>query len=165
MRIGIDPLSLVDRLAAWWLNWRTERAFKGTPYWEETKLARLEAEANGTMHAILESPAVVIMAQEAAALLDATNAENFFTFDMWPRLDRGINPIRVTVEWVARNGPVKQLEQTKRALQLQERVNEQLRVQLAALTPTAAGAEALADAPPMTDADLLAEEENAGALA
>ena len=176
MQIRIDPLSLVDRLAAWWLNWRilsfasdrfshewgraegdarTERAFKGTPAWEETKLARLEAEANGTMQAILESPSVVIMAQEAAALLDATNAENFFTFDMWPRLDRAIDPIRVTVEWVARNGPVKQLDQAKRALQLQEAVNEQLRAQLAALTPAVS----------LTDADLLAEEGNAGALA
>ena len=144
MRIGIDPLSLVDRLAAWWLNWRilsfasdrfshewgraegharTERAFKGTPAWEETKLARLEAEANGTLHAILESPAVVIMAQEAAALLDATHAENFFAFDMWPRLDRAIDPIRVTVEWLARNGPVKQLEQVKKDLRLQEMVS------------------------------------------
>ena len=187
MRIRIDPLSLVDRLAAWWLNWRilsfasdrfshewgraegdahTERAFKGTPAWEETKLARLEAEANGTMQAILESPSVVIMAQEAARLLDATHAENFFTFEMFPRLDRGVAPIRVTVEWAERNGPVKQLERAKRDLALQERVADVLRAELAQLRGDGAarnGAEALADAP--DDLDLVAEEENAGALA
>lgn len=156
MRIRIDPLSLVDRLAAWWLNWRTEQAVKGTPYWEETKLKRLEAEANGTMQAIMESPAVVIIAQEAANLLNATHVENFFTFEMLPRLGRDVQPIRVTVEWVARNGPVKQLDQAKRDLALQMAVNEQLRAELAKRGDGAAAPD---------DLDLVAEEENAGALA
>ena len=156
MQIRIDPLALVDRLAAWWLNWRTERAVKGTPYWKETELVRLEAEANGTMQAILASPAVVIMAQEAANLLNATHAENFFTFEMFPRLDRGVAPIRVTVEWAERNGPVKQLAKAQRDLALQERVADALRAELAQLR---------GDREAPDDLDLVAEEENAGALA
>lgn len=156
MRIRIDPLSLVDRLAAWWLNWRTERAVKGTPYWKETELVRLEAERNGTLQALLASPSVVIMAQEAARLLDATRVENFFMFEMFPRLERGVAPIRVTVEWAERMGPVKQLDKAKRDLALQMAVNEQLRAELAKRGDGAAAPD---------DLDLVAEEENAGALA
>jgi len=45
------------------------------------------------------APGLALQAEEGAALLEANGAKNYVEFEMMPRLDRGLRPIRVTVRW------------------------------------------------------------------
>lgn len=67
---------------------------------------------------------IAILANDAAAMLNAANADNYLQFDMVPRLDRGMRPIRVTVQWANGESPAdqnarlrKEIEQLKEATQ------------------------------------------------
>ena len=87
----------LDKLAGWWLTWRTrQEAAKHTDLqWRLTEEARSE----GVTKATYMSPMVASLADEAAAMLESANAQNYVHFDMWPRVDRCLPAVRVTVGW------------------------------------------------------------------
>lgn len=91
-------LELIDKLAGRWLDFRTDMESKKNPVFNELELERVELDNDG-LHIIGSSPAVAILADEAAKMLNAANAKNYLEFDMMPRIDRGLKPIRVTVQW------------------------------------------------------------------
>lgn len=97
-------LTIVDKLAGLWLNWRMDRQVRQNNRVGEMNLKKVEFDENG-FHLIASFPGVVLLADEAAAMLDANNAKNYLQFDMQPRLDRGKRPIRVTVQWASGESP------------------------------------------------------------
>ena len=98
-------LKLLDRLAGCWLDWRTDQAVKRfPPELLELNLHKVKAGENG-WQVVMSAPAVVVLADQAAALLNAEHAENYVQFDMMPRLDRGKPPIRITVQWASGDAP------------------------------------------------------------
>ena len=94
-------LSLIDKLAGKWLDWRTEKLAKCDPELSEMHLHSVEIK-NGGMEAAIISPAIAHLADMMSELLENNHAENFVSFELLPRLDRGKRPILVTVQW--RNG-------------------------------------------------------------
>lgn len=97
-------LHLLDRLAGWWLDWRTSRAVAEDSELKQFDLRRFDATPEG-MTLVAIAPAVVMFADEAATLLEAHNAKNYIEFDLMPRLDRGLRPVRVTVQWANGESP------------------------------------------------------------
>ncbi|HMN30824.1 MAG TPA: hypothetical protein PKE45_21905 [Caldilineaceae bacterium] len=49
-------------------------------------------------------------------MLNAANAENYLQFDMVPRLDRRLRPIRVTVQWANGMSPAQKVAMLERQL-------------------------------------------------
>lgn len=97
-------LIYLDRLAGWWLDWRTERVLAGDEELTQFNLKRFEASEAG-MQITAVAPGIAILADQAAQLLKAVDAENYFQFDMMPRLDRGLPPVRVTIQWARGKSP------------------------------------------------------------
>lgn len=90
---------IIDRLAGAWLNWRRDQAIQRDPVLrEDFNLRKLEIN-DGNVKAVFEHPAILTLAEESASLLQATGARNYFEFDIMPRFDRGLKPIRITVAW------------------------------------------------------------------
>ena len=110
-------LEMIDRLAGWWLDWRMDHAIAQHPELDEFSLEKAKFDENG-FHVVASFPGVVVLADEAARMLDASNVENYIEFDMMPRLDRGKKPIRVTVQWA--NG----MSPAQKAAMLEERIKE-----------------------------------------
>ena len=109
--------ALIDRLAGWWLDWRTDREVaRNRQQLGEWKLQKAEFDHNG-FHLIASFPGVVMLADEAAAMLQANNARNYVEFDMMPRLDRGLRPIRVTVQWVEGESPAEKAARLEEELE------------------------------------------------
>ena len=54
-------------------------------------------------------PGVYLLADEAATMLEANNAKNYVQFDMMPRADRHLLPIRVTVQWADGKSPAQRV--------------------------------------------------------
>ena len=113
-------VELIDRLAAWWIDWRMSREIANTPELGDFDLKKVEFDENG-FHSIASFPGVVLLAESAAGMLEANNAQNYVQFDMMPRLDRGMRPVRVTVQWANGESPAvkaarleKELEELKR---------------------------------------------------
>jgi hypothetical protein len=98
-------LKQIDRLAGWWLNWRRDWEIRHDPELREVMIKKLSVD-EGQINAVLEHPAVAFLAEESAELLRAVGAENYFEMDLMPRLDRGIKPIRVTIQWANKLSPV-----------------------------------------------------------
>lgn len=88
-------LRLIDKLAGAWFDWRARRV-SGNP--ELVSLNNVELNEDGLTVTGL-SPAIAVLADGAAAMLEHHNAKNFVEFDMYPRLDRGMQPVRVVVAW------------------------------------------------------------------
>lgn len=64
-------LKLLDRLAGCWLDWRTDQAVKRfPPELLELNLHKVKAGENG-WQVVMSAPAVVVLADQAAALLNA----------------------------------------------------------------------------------------------
>lgn len=101
-------LNLIDRLAGWWLDRRTARAVATSGALQRAGFKRAEFDENG-FHLIASFPGVTILADQAAALLDANNAENYVQFDMLPRADRHLKPIRITVQWAKGKSPAQRV--------------------------------------------------------
>ena len=111
-------LTLIDRLAGKWFDWRTERMFKSDPSLAEFKFHKLEVAADGT-RAVIEHASIAQLAQLADAattLLDSYNAANYVEFDMLPRPDHGNRPIRVTVQWADRFSPAQKAQRFENEL-------------------------------------------------
>lgn len=97
-------LEILDRLAGWWLDWRTDREAKNNPLVQELGIKKIEATPGG-WEGTFVTPAVAIIADEMAGMLDNANAKNYVVFDFMPRLDRGKHPVRVTVQWAQGQSP------------------------------------------------------------
>jgi hypothetical protein len=114
----MDPLGIIDRLAGWWLTFRIDQAVKHDPALEEFRLHSINVLEKG-WEATMISPAIACLADEAATMLNRQRAENYVQFDMMPRVDRGLRPIRVTVQWAGRKSPAEknaELTQENKAL-------------------------------------------------
>jgi hypothetical protein len=101
----MNILVYFDRLAGWWLDWRTEWSVEHNPLFEDWKLRKLEANGIGGFDVSMISPAIAILADEAAKTLNAAKAENYIEFDLLPRLDRGLKAVRVTLQWAGKFSP------------------------------------------------------------
>lgn len=97
-------LDLIDKLAGWWLDWRIDRAVARNPELQQAGFKRAEFDANG-FHIVASFPGVYLLADEATRMLEANNAENYVQFDMLPRADRHLPPIRITVQWAVGKSP------------------------------------------------------------
>lgn len=106
----------LDLLAAWWLNWRTDRAARNNPMVQAMGIQKVQYDETG-FHLIASFPAVTALADEAAALLGANQAENYVQFDMMPRIDRGKRPIRVTVQWADGESPASKAARLEKELE------------------------------------------------
>jgi|SRR6185503_3035452 len=96
-------LHLIDKLAGWWLDWRAGRAAVSD---ELRQFGLKEAHATPEGITLLAvAPAVAIFADQAASLLDAHDAKNYLEFDLLPRPDRGLRPVRITVQWANGESP------------------------------------------------------------
>lgn len=101
-------LHLIDKLACWWIDYRQGQNIKHIPpEYAQFDIQSIEANKKA-IEIVAIAPSIVIMADEATALLEAENAKNYFQFDMMPRLDRGLRPIRVTVQWAYGESPAAQ---------------------------------------------------------
>ncbi len=100
----------IDRLAGKWFDWRTDRRVKQNPELQEFGLHKAEANERG-FYADFITPAAAILADEMATMLEEAHAENYVEFDMMPRLDRGLRPIRVTVQWAGKLSPAQKAAQ------------------------------------------------------
>ena len=75
-------------------------------------------------------PGVATMAEQAGKFLKAHNAENYVQFDLMPRLESNLRPIRVTVQWASGLSPAMKNAEQGRAI-------EQMRAEIARLRPLA----------------------------
>ena len=116
-------LEMIDKLAGWWLDWRIGHAIAQHPELHEFGLKKAEFDENG-FHVVASFPGVVVLADEAARMLNANGAENYVEFDMMPRLDRGMRPIRVTVQWADGMSPA------QKAMMLERQVARSTRIDL-----------------------------------
>jgi len=112
--------NLIDRLACAWLDWRQnqniEQLKRDMPEMaEEFRLHSAEIR-NGKLDLAIMHPAIYVMADEAAAFLKDNGARNYVQFDMMPRLDRGLRPIRVTVQWADGEMPASKASRLEREL-------------------------------------------------
>lgn len=101
-------LEFIDRLAGWWMGWRMDRAIARNPELQKAGFKKAEVDENG-FHLIMSFPGVYLLADEAAAMLEANNAKNYVQFDMMPRVDRHLEPIRVTVQWAVGKSPAQRV--------------------------------------------------------
>lgn len=121
-------LTLIDRLAGWWLDMRLDRATRVDPELTRLDIKKAAFEDDGlTVEGV--SPVIALFAEEAARMLDKAKAENYLQFDMMPRLDRGMKWIRVTVAWAGGKSPAQRVIET-------EKENALLKARIAELTPT-----------------------------
>lgn len=109
-------LHLLDKLAGWWLDRRMSHASKVDPELAEMELRKAKIDQDGlTVEGI--SPMVAAFAEEAARMLNKANAKNYLEFDMFPRMDRQLKPIRVTVQWWGKGkSPAQRVTELEREL-------------------------------------------------
>jgi hypothetical protein len=99
-------LILLDNIAKFWLRCRTKWAIDHNPEFEQYKLdlEKVEITAQG-IDIILNSPAIAIIAEQAAGLLERNNSKNYFQFDCFPHAGGNVKPVRITVQWVEGMSP------------------------------------------------------------
>lgn len=102
-------LSLFDKIACAWMDYRQGRRItqmqKTNPELAgDFGLHKLTV-GGGEMEIVMIHPAIYILAEEAAAFLTDSHADNYVQFDMMPRIDRGLRPIRFTVQWANGESP------------------------------------------------------------
>lgn len=111
-------LWLLDRLAGRWLDLRAKHTARRDGHENTTQIKDVEINEDGLTVTGM-SPAIAVLADQAAAMLDFHNAQNYVEFDMYPRADRGLRSIRVTVAWANGEMPsakCARLESEKRQL-------------------------------------------------
>lgn len=101
-------LDLIDKLAGWWLDWRIDRAVAKNPKLQKAGFEKAVFDENG-FHLVASFPGVYLLADEATRMLKANNAKNYVQFDMLPRADRHLPPIRVTVQWASGKSPAQRV--------------------------------------------------------
>ena len=86
---------ILDRLAGWWLDSRAQALAGRVP---ELQIHHVEV-GEGALNIVASHPVILEFASSAAAMLrDTPGAENYIQFDMMPRPDHDVEPIRVTVQ-------------------------------------------------------------------
>lgn len=108
----------MDRIASKWLQWRTDSNIKqaiADGIMEDAQLKRFTATGKD-VDILLMHPAVAAIAEQSVSFLNAHNAANYVQFDMMPRIDRGVRPVRITVQWA--NGMSPSEKATKVAAEL-----------------------------------------------
>ncbi len=126
--MNLSPEALIAR----WINWRMDRRIKKAIASGEMPDIELRkfVTSGKDMEILMAHPGVATMAEQAGKFLKAHNAENYVQFDLMPRLESDLRPIRVTVQWAGGLSPaVKNAQQAK--------VIEQQRAELARLRPLA----------------------------
>lgn len=112
-------LRLADRLAGWWIDWRIDRHIKKRPELHDFEMISLDIKRGrkqGNIELLVATSAISILADHAATMLAENNAKNYVQFDMMPRVDRGLRPIRVTVQWAGGLSPAKKVAQLEQAV-------------------------------------------------
>lgn len=112
---------LIDMLASLWLNWHTKQLIKKS-HVGAAKVEHAEVDQQN-MEIIMSHPAVVMLADEASALLNEAHCDNYLEIDLQPRIDHATKPIRVTVQWMHGLSPAQ-----KAAKLMKE--NDELRAQI-----------------------------------
>lgn len=107
-------LNLIDRLTGWWLDWRIDRAIATNPELQRAGFKKAEVDEQG-FHLVASFPGIYLLADEAAAMLEANNAKNYVQFDMLPRADRHLKPIRITVQWAKGKSPAQRVVELESA--------------------------------------------------
>lgn len=123
---------VIDRLAGKWFDWRTDRAVARRPELQDLKLHKAEFSSGNAWDMELSGSAVTVIADQTADILKNLGAENYVQFDMLPRPDRGIRPIRVTVQWAHGLSPATKAAQLQEEVERLKAENYQLRDELAA---------------------------------
>jgi len=121
-------LRIIDRLALGWIDWRRDREIKRSPMLckvaDEFGLRELRSIPGGWEGTFI-TPAVVVIAEEMAAMLNKASAENHVVFDFLPRIDRGVRPVRVTVQWAHGKNPAQvNAELKKQVAELERRIED-----------------------------------------
>ena len=97
--------ALIDWASGKWLDWRTDQAVKELPHeLKKFDLKKLEMK-DSTIEILAEVPAIAEIANQIASALEKHNIKNYISFDMMPRWDHAIRPIRVTVQWANGESP------------------------------------------------------------
>jgi len=114
-------LDALDKLACLWLDFRQSQNIaqmkRDMPEMlQGMSLHKLEVGSH-EIEIVMSHPGVYVMADEAAAFLEASNAKNYVEFDMMPRLDRAKRPIRVTVQWASGESPAQKAARLERELE------------------------------------------------
>jgi hypothetical protein len=104
IRSGFGVPSRLDRMAGKWLDWRLDRECRSSPQIQELRLLNAYIEP-GRYNLMMSGPDIVHLADQAASMLEQQNAKNYIQFDMTPRVDRGLKPVRVTVQWAMGEAP------------------------------------------------------------
>ncbi len=127
-------LALFDNLAARWLAWRTEQHIRRhAPQLAEFSLHKLAVTPDGNGYeGTWVTPAAAMIADVMATMLDGARAENYVQFDFMPRLDHGLRPVRVTVQWARGEAPATRA--ARLATELAD-ANATITGMVAALTP------------------------------
>lgn len=107
-------LNLIDRLAGWWLDWRIDRRVARNPELHKAGFKRAEFDESG-FHLVASFSGIYLLADEAAAMLEANAARNYVQFDMMPRIDRALKPVRVTVQWAKGKSPAQRVSELESA--------------------------------------------------
>jgi len=114
-------LDFIDYVAERWLSRRSDgkiaRFAKEHPEFEleDENLERVEIGEDGLILNCV-SPAIVVLAEEAAKMLDAAHAENYLQLDIIPRLARDMRAIRLTVQWAEGKSPCRIVDELKAEL-------------------------------------------------
>jgi hypothetical protein len=95
-------LNILDKIACTWIDWREKRRLQkivtaDPELREEMQFKKITME-DGRLDMVMSHPAVFTLADEFAGLLNEFGGDNYFEFDMLPRIDRGVRPIRVTIQ-------------------------------------------------------------------
>lgn len=111
-----ELLTFIDRMCGAWLDWRMTQLIAHDLELSKFEFKKAEFTPDGFTTTGI-SPMAAIIANEAAQMLNRVGAENFITFDMMPRLDRGLRPVRMTVQWADRLSPAAKAEKLTQELQ------------------------------------------------
>lgn len=131
--MNLSPEALVAR----WINWRMDRRIKRAIASGEMPDIELRKFAvNGRdMEILMAHPGVAAMAEQAGKFLKAHNAENYVQFDLIPRLESDLRPIRVTVQWASGLSPAMKNVEQARAIDLMRAEIWRLQDELKAAKP------------------------------
>lgn len=118
----MSVLEILDAIATHWLQWRTDRMIAKDPN-AQAKFKKMAFDESG-MNATFIHESIALLANDAAAMLNAANADNYLQFDMMPRLDRCMRPIRVTVQWANGESPADQNARLRKEIETLKAVTQ-----------------------------------------
>lgn len=115
-------VNLLDKLATWWIDRRTGMLLKARPDFDENlEFRKMQFDQDGfcldmrTNAWVSESMAR--FAFDAAEVLKKNGAENYLQFDVLPRLDRHLRPVRLTVQWANGKSPAQRVKELEEELE------------------------------------------------